>query len=118
MAESLCDHCPIKLTCPQHGAPVGYAELVDSNDCMYWSCPSVGKPAAQRALRSTFKSPFKVKIGNKLVELVRFGSIQKPTANAFSEVQRAVDSNGNIYVSPMGGTFKPNGQNAFDIKGK
>ena len=118
MKESICNKCPISDTCPFVGNPFGVPGVVDYNDCWGWSCPSVGKPSAQRAIRSFFKRPLKVKIENKFVELVRFGSIQKQTAFPFSAVQRAVDSDGNIYTCKLGCAFQKNGQNAYDLRGK
>ncbi len=84
MSENKCEGCPIFETCPEVGKAVGMPFVYDYNDCMYWSCPSVGKPAAQRALRSAFKNSFKVSIDGNQVTLVRFGSVQKPTSFSFS----------------------------------
>lgn len=118
MKESICDKCPISDTCPFVGSPFGVPVVVDYNDCWGWSCPSVGKPSAQRALRSAFKKPFKIKEYGSLVELVRFGSIQKPTGYVFSVIQRAVNCDGDIYTRKLGGSFRKNGQNAFELRGK
>ncbi len=118
MSENICGKCPISDSCPILGNPYGLPDLVDFNDCWGWSCPSVGKPAAQRALRNHFNRKLEVKIDSSLVTLVRFGSVQKPTAFSFSPIQRAVDHRGDIYTCRFGGTFQKNGQNAYKLKGK
>ncbi len=118
MKESICNKCPISDTCPFAGNPYGLPKIVDYNDCWGWSCPGVGKPSAQRALRNMFRKTFKIKEGSELVGLVRFGSLQKPTAFVFSIIQRAVSDSGNIYTCKLGCSFQKNGQNAYDLRGK